>query len=97
MKSRKVKVVVTQKHIDNGVQEDAYSCPIALALVDYGFDEVEVDGGEEVKFREYGAAHQCRLPPSAQEFIGRFDRNQTWVKPFEFELELDAPWVRYED
>jgi len=81
--SNKIKVEVTQDHIDNGQKVNCEKCPVALALqeafnnpdarsMSYGI-EIPEDG--EVKF--YGSV------PEVETFMHKFD-NDKEVEPFTF-------------
>lgn len=84
----KVKIHVTQDHIDNGQMNKACFCPIALALKTqhvYGAPFVINKG---VKACDEGGF--IPLPRSACRFIKAFDNGRE-VKPFNFLLDFDAP------
>jgi hypothetical protein len=75
-----IQIDVTQAHIDNGVRSEPESCPIALALWDYGargvfvdHDRVLVDEAEYV------------MPRNGQDFIEAFDMGDP-VAPLHLEL-----------
>jgi len=81
----RIKVEVTQEHIEKGLQSNVADCPIALAVA-------QAVGG-------YACAHgggiyldpihsmRANLPWRARVFMGRFDRRgKRWVKPFKFWL-----------
>ena len=85
----KLKVDVTWDHIDQGVGEDPYGCPIALAIGDLP----NVMGGAFVdstmcEFTHHDC-HVCDvpLPKKARTFVQKFDSGQD-VKPFSFTLNL---------
>ena len=82
-----MKIEVTQKDIDKGVQGECQLCPIALAFKrNSNIKRVYVNTKSiEVLHRETGAK-SYELPKKAQTFVKRFDRQEP-VKPFSFELE----------
>lgn len=83
-----MKIEVTQKDIDNGVQGECQLCPIALAIKSTSnFKRVYVNGKFiEVWHRGNQGIKTYELPKKAQTFVKRFDRQEP-VKPFSFELE----------
>ena len=78
-----MKIRVTRKHIKQGKWKNARSCPIALALVGCGLNDVVV-GSSEADIKG-----QCclPLPKTARRFIERFDHGKP-VKPFVFNLKI---------
>lgn len=83
-----MKIEVTQKDIDNGVQGECQSCPIALA-----FKRTSNSKRVYVNTKSIDVCHRgnqgvktYELPKKAQTFVKRFDRQEP-VKPFSFELE----------
>lgn len=100
----KIRVKVSQYHIDLGVQGDGDMSPISYALQDLGYDYVEVkesqvdfskresapgpDGNPEVTYTEWTA----HLPKVAQEFVSNFDKGgHSMVHPLEFEIDMHDP------
>ena len=83
-----MKIEVTQKDIDEGVQGECTLCPIALAFKrNINFKAVYVNGKSiDVWYPRSGGVKTYELPKKAQTFVKRFDRQEP-VKPFSFELE----------
>lgn len=94
----KVKIMVTQADIDRGEPREGGSCPIALAclrafpdrgtMVHVSDDHLVVNRLDEQGYGRDPVAYA--LPPSAQEFIQKFDGRQDCTPcpgPFEFEVE----------
>ncbi len=82
------KVTVTQDHIDSGKKSDCALCPIALALVEMGYLDVEVHG-TFVRLPVVSGRLFMDLPEVAVDFIGHFDTHGAiGVSPFEFDLDL---------
>jgi len=80
----KVKISVTQEHINYGRRGSCHDCPIALAVcAALRAGRVRVTPG----FIDYKRYLDIPLPAEAQLFITRFDAEVS-VKPFEFELEI---------
>lgn len=84
----KVKISVTQDHINLGVRHGAAVCPIARAVRE------QIDGASFVTVKSYVSLysqHEDRsisytLPNEARLFMERFDEGLS-VQPFEFEME----------
>lgn len=89
----KIKVNVTKKHIENGVQCQSDTCPVALALQDVGFDasvEGEIIGlhpnNNDSSFKDF---FTIQSPKSVSRFVELFDIiDETPFKPFSFILRL---------
>lgn len=83
----KIKIEVTQKHIDNGKSEDCYSCPIALAVSEHLHEYVEahVMHGSVSFLPITGRDTVTKLPFEVRDFINEFDEGGE-VEPFSFEL-----------
>lgn len=87
MMKRKIKV--TQDHINKGQPHAACYCPIALAMLGMGFDDIEVVSNRvsgEIDGSYYGAD----LPVEARSFVLTFDddpRDES-LQPFEFEVDF---------
>jgi hypothetical protein len=94
MKTRKVTINVTQKHIDKGAQKYCYRCPITLAVLEAL--ELSQDGPDGIILGTADCyvcfynkdSYQSKLPQVAVDFIECFDRNKGLVSPFSFELEI---------
>lgn len=87
-----MRVVVTQKDIENGVPDRNMECPIALSLRRrLHSEDVRV---YQSKFSisylidDVWATDVFELPSKAMNFIERFDDHQK-VKPFTFEIDID--------
>ena len=82
-----MKIEVTQKDIDNGVQGECQSCPIALAFKRNSNIKRVYVNTKSIDVLHYGiGVKSYELPKKAKTFIKRFDRQEP-VKPFSFELE----------
>ncbi len=91
---QKITVHVTEQDIDRGKENNAYWCPIALALSGQGWiNTAEVrtsyvtvtriqQGNIELR---YGCNYP--LPQAAMDFIYRFDAGKEQCYPFTFDLE----------
>jgi len=84
---KKVKIKVTQDHIDKGKESSCLKCPITLALnIQLPKKRkwfVTSDAAHSTKGSEY------KLPRSAQRFIEKFDAyGRVVVKPFNFYLHV---------
>ncbi len=88
MDNMKKLIEVAQKHIKDGIKFKTEFCPVALALKDFGFENVNVKTNY-VQFREkYDRSltlYNIILPRSARRFINRFDSSKN-VEPFKFWL-----------
>jgi len=93
---QKVTVEVTEEHIENGKENNAYWCPIALALCGQGWHTVAVSTStvqvtKLISDKAYaeGKRVECTypLPQSALDFIYRFDAGREQCFPFSFEME----------
>lgn len=85
---KKITIEVKQEHIDKGKRCDSKSCPVALAMMDFGLKYVYVgdlywgrgDSGDV-------SSKDIKLPGNATMFILNFDVGIS-VKPFSFELQI---------
>lgn len=87
-----IKILVTQKHINEGCKNDGSNCPIALALLDTcKLNYVYVDGGvlrgSLVGVYPGGPTVGAWTPKEARQFICDFDNGRP-VEPFMFEAEF---------
>ena len=92
----KVKVKVTQDHINRGEPGDCGNCPVALAIKDtLHFPDSLIAVAEAHEPTVYIRTKENKrlsliLPVEALRFILNFDNNNpSKTKPFEFELEYD--------
>lgn len=85
---KRVKVKVTQAHINEGKKHEPSSCPIALAITD-ATGEQWCAGTTYVRRCTQQLELGIRLPPSVMAFIETFDLGQP-VKPFAFTLEVPS-------
>ncbi len=77
-----MKIKITRKHIKSGEPESADSCPIALALMELGFDQTSLHVFcSKIKANKA----EIKLPISARKFISAFDDHKP-VKPFSFNI-----------
>ena len=85
----KHKIKVTQGHINKGEPHAACYCPIALAMIDMGFEDIEVVSNRASGELD-GSYYGTDLPVEAQIFVVSFDENPTsaFIKPFEFEVDF---------
>jgi hypothetical protein len=82
-------ISVTQKHINKGIREERDSCPVALALLDNGFDFVSVDQ-ISIDWRINNNAVNVASPRSVARFVTKFDKlGKKAVKPFNFKLNVE--------
>jgi len=81
-----MKIRVTKKHIQDGVQNSKCACPVALAMKEYfGFDAFEDADVGQVYLSISNFVLTERVPSSVRKFIKQFDEGKP-VKPFTFEL-----------
>lgn len=95
----KLKVKVTQEHINKGKPGYDNACALALAIQD-AWPEVKASvlPGLNVYFYKKGtdrASFRSDMPPEATRFADLFDANKLFVGPadFEFEVELIKGYV----
>lgn len=90
-----IDVVVRTEHLERGRVADPQGCPLALAIAAAKragaspdaapiLEQVHVSGGL-VHARHRGKPLAMRLPPIAQDFLGRFDAGER-QRPFSFSL-----------
>ena len=80
-----MKIEVTQQDIDKGLNNNCFSCPIALAVkrkIDTGNVLVYCD---RISVMSTISSYDYKLPKKAQTFIKRFDDRKP-VEPFTFEV-----------
>lgn len=83
-----MRITVTAEHIKRGRRQSARACPVALAIrtatgwqAEVGLFAIDLADRRD-RFRMY-----VRTPPSAAEFIRRFDGCLN-VAPFAFDLDV---------
>ena len=79
-----MKIKVTQEHIDKGVKNCVFNCPVAIAATE-AFGKPTTANYHTLLV---GGKRLHDLPRKVKNFILRFDQygNAPWVKPFEFEV-----------
>lgn len=82
----KMIINVTQKNINNGKPCSSGFCPIALALQDMGFTEVDVCYGS-TSFKNESGMQLVETSPLMEDFFHKFDEGLK-VEPFSFQLEI---------
>lgn len=82
----RIKVTVTDSHIQNGKIRDSRQCPIGLALCNMGF-KVVTGSRLNITVMKGGRVYQGYFPRKATLFIDLFD-SDCEVKPFSFNLNL---------
>lgn len=82
-----VKVKVTQAHIDRGVRAVSDACPVFKAVEETLRGKIRIFAVTNMHVAVYDKTGNrvIMLPPSAYDFIQRFDRGDP-VEPFEFPL-----------
>ena len=81
-----MRVMVTQEHIDTGIQAKSARCPIAKAIADLGFANVHVG----IVRANAGETRCWTLPKVAQQFIEQFDNGRP-VSPLAFIMKSRKP------
>ena len=82
-----MRIEVTQAHIDAGKRKRSTKCPVALAIKEaLGVQYVMV---EDLIHIGRGLLHGHRTPDIVCAFICAFDRNQSGLMPFSFDLEIE--------
>ena len=79
MKRKRIRVVVTEKHIHDGKRGHCRLCPVALAL------KKKYDVAAETVYYGGYYGNTALLPIAAQKFIHNFDNGKP-VKPFSFTI-----------
>ena len=82
-----MKIRVTRGHIDRGVRQSCWFCPVALAVREAlgpGFTRVEV-GSNRITVN----GESWRTTDRVSDFVWDFDRALP-VEPFEFDLEVEG-------
>jgi len=91
----RVTIKVLKKYFKNQVngrscRGSGSNCPVALALIDAGFESVFVDGIMIEAWKD-GVMFQRMLPQRVKKFIERFDNEKiplSTFKPFSFGLNV---------
>jgi hypothetical protein len=86
--SLNLKLKVTQDHINRGVRNNCWHCPIALAFKELGLSTTV--GRTEVCYEDIDSFYTLPLPAEATQFTFNFDAGFA-VQPFECEVEIDLP------
>lgn len=81
-------VEVTEDHIARGVQKSASRCPVALALMDLGYDLATVTEMDMTASPMDGVWLHGETPTQAAEFIAQFDADARAVGPMRFYCNL---------
>ena len=84
-----MRIRVTQRDIDEGVQNNCFHCPVARA-VKRAFKAAEVWVREVIMVRKARSERAYVTPPAAVEFIERYDAAMLEFespKPFSFTLD----------
>lgn len=83
-------IVVTAEHIQRGVMGEPYSCPIARACQEAGFESSRV-GRDYVRVYDGGTAYEFALPDKARNFIIAFDNyGRDGSSPFSFSVKRSS-------
>tara|TARA_R100001244_G_scaffold25113_4_gene25654 strand:- start:100584 stop:100868 length:285 start_codon:yes stop_codon:yes gene_type:complete len=80
-----IEVKITQEHIDDGYAGSCVRCPIALCLIEMGFNNVYVSDKVIKIDNEGGESILHKVPRAADLFIYDFDHCNE-VEPFVFEI-----------
>ncbi len=91
----KLKVNVTQEHIDKGVPEMACSCPVAKAVAELLNDGFASTDGVSLTVEDsqrHTQAFANTLPDEVLCFVSDFDHGKP-VKPFSFDIQIDEDWL----
>lgn len=83
-------ISVTQEHIDRGQKSHGDQCPVALALVDAGFQRQPLTVlHERAYYRSNGVNYKVNFPIRATRFIKKIDAGKkAECKPFRFWINL---------
>lgn len=89
-----MRIVITQKDIDNGLRGEGRACPIALSLKRriHGVDFAVITRDIRFQPKHYSVYQNVAyvpLPQKAVEFIRMFDEG-AFVKPMFFELDIET-------
>lgn len=108
-KMANVKVRVTRKHINKGAQGECSLCPVALALIDAGFQKVSVGAGDIDVAASRGKLVQVigydlnnnfidnapDVRDTVESFVEAFDTyGPVAVKPFSFTLPVPVSTLK---
>jgi hypothetical protein len=79
-------ITVTQDHIDKGVVSSCALCPVSLALLAIGYEQVTVFLHLcSFLSKAEGKIFHCKLPTIVTDFIVKYDKREP-VSPFSFQL-----------
>ncbi len=85
-----MRIRVTQRDIDEGVQGNSFHCPVARA-VKRAFKAAEVWVREIIIVTKAGSQYTYVTPPAAQDFLERYDSAiLEFESPRPFSFTLDA-------
>ncbi len=83
---------VTKTGIRKGIQNDAYTCPVARACVVAGLKNPAADG-DVLEFKYKGEYYYgVPIPAKAKSFIEKFDKEdcvRSKLKPFSFKISFE--------
>jgi hypothetical protein len=88
-RGRSMRIRVTQRDIDEGVQNNCFHCPVARAIK-RAFKAAEVWVREIIIIKKLGSQLTYVTPPAAVDFIERYDSSMLEFespKPFSFTLD----------
>lgn len=85
-----MEIEVTQDHIERGVADNCYDCPVALALIDAGLGGVSVNA-VQIEYAHGHLQEIVKTPEVVSGFIFDFDDETVRheCRPFTFELAVD--------
>lgn len=92
-----IDIEVRLQDIYEGKKGDANLCPIALACRRAGIPDNVIVEGTIVEFTPTTTGNWCvsslyyNLPPTASQFIDRFDKGDEEVLPFKFKMHRREP------
>lgn len=75
-------IKVLQDEIDRGVQESPTDCPVAIAIANYGIQDIMVSS---LRFCHLTSGDEAPTPDPVRRRIEYYDRTGK-MKPFSFEL-----------
>jgi hypothetical protein len=75
---------IQQKHIDKGVPCMAYSCPVALSLLEDGYKSV-ITGTRDIFFHKDGHHYRAEMPEDMCKWVENYDLHRS-VQPATFQV-----------